>query len=575
MRKSQPDVRNSNAKTSWRSQHHPSAVRIPCGARSFLLVALTIACAVSFLTTWTFFQAHSTALLPQNKRQPLLSKVARTKSTITTAAAPNRTKNIRNKTNESVIFRFIISSECSSYQLWETITSFHSAEAVQQCGRFTWIISGCLPNNRLHEGVGKSGANSDTLTPEVIQRHVDQHFPSNKVVPSGCSRLRLELHFTPDYSDMSAYPGPFADGKTIRYYVKKDGSKQRSGYGNNYVFNNKPNGLLHWAEAHKEEDVDEVIVLIDPDFLFLTRFHLDRPDITVVGRQHENLRDRDLVFPGQPAAASYGLGTQWLEFDLVKLCGTNSHCTNTTREEVHNHYSAGPPYILHRKDVLRLAKKWSSLVPGTYDEYPLLYAEMYAYSMASAHLQLKHNLINNLFTGCMVGWPNPDRWSKRDKTMVALERAVVHDSAQAYRTSLEAELAAISEEKPYLNDTGDLLQQGRPDSCFKAPLRPPPMLHYCQRYFVRASDKMMQVPGNSNITYRFFAKRRVDHNRVLSCSGDEINQGFQGVSQSRFIPFGSHKEHETMAGGNEDWNALAVCAITRALNFAKEVGCAR
>jgi hypothetical protein len=565
MRQSQPDVRNSIAKTSWRSHHHPTAVRIPCRASGFLLVAVIFTCTISFLTTWTFYQAHSTESLAQNQKPTtLLSSIV---------PSINETKNAENQRDERVIFRFIISSECSSYQLWESLTSFHAAEAINQCGRFTWIISGCLPNDRLHDGLGKGSANSDILTPKVIQRHIDQHFPSKGVASSDCSRLRPELHFTPDYSDMSVYGGLYADGKTVRYYVKKDGSKERSGYGNHYVFNNKPNGLLHWAETHKEEDIDEVIVLIDPDFLFLSKFHFARPDVTVVGRQHENLRDRDIVFPGQPAAASYGLGAQWLEFDLVKICGTNSHCTNTTKNEVYKHYSAGPPYILHRKDVLSLARKWAALVPAIYDEYPLLYAEMYAYSMASAHLQLKHNLINNLFTGCMVGWPNPDRWSKSDKGLEAIERVAVHESAQAYRTILEVELAAIAEGKPYVNDTVDVHQHSGPSSCFKAPLLPPPLLHYCQRYFVKTSDKMRLVPENSNVTYRFFAKRRVDHNTVLACGGDGNNQSLKGASPSRFFPFGSNKEYEKMAGGSVDWNTLAVCTVTRALNFAKEVGC--
>ena len=41
--------------------------------------------------------------------------------------------------------------------------------------------------------------------------------------------------------------------------------------------------------------------------------------------------------------------------------------------EVNRHYSAGPPYIVHAKDVPRLASEWSRLVPPTYDQYPMLY----------------------------------------------------------------------------------------------------------------------------------------------------------------------------------------------------------
>ncbi len=146
------------------------------------------------------------------------------------------------------------------------------------------------------------------------------------------------------------------------------------------------------------------------------------------------------MYPGQPAAASYGLGAQWLEFDLMKICGVDSPCTNTTKDQVHKHYLAGPPYVIHQANVLTLAKKWASLVPPTYNEYPLLYAEMYAYSMAVAHLQLSHNLINNLFMGCMVGWPNPDQWGWDKEDVQAAEKAAVKASAQVYCIQLAAEL---------------------------------------------------------------------------------------------------------------------------------------
>mgnify|MGYP003870146611 CR=1 FL=1 len=220
--------------------------------------------------------------------------------------------------DSSVTFHFIVSSECSSYQLWETLAQIHSAESVRQCGKFTWILSGCLPNDQLDAGKGKSGAHSDLLTPQVVQEQVDAHFPT----PSSsdwnkCSRLQPELHFTPDFSDMSVYGGPYADGKTKRYfYNKKKDKKVKSDMGNRYVFNNKPRGLLHWAQEHAQHDTpeelaatkDEAIVLIDPDFLFLSRFHLNRPDLSVVGKPYNpQWRDKDMVFPGQPAGASYGL----------------------------------------------------------------------------------------------------------------------------------------------------------------------------------------------------------------------------------------------------------------------------
>jgi len=39
---------------------------------------------------------------------------------------------------------------------------------------------------------------------------------------------------------------------------------------------------------------------------------------------------------------------------------------------------------------LQLAEAWVRFVPKIYEEYPELLAEMYAYCMAAAHLQLRH-----------------------------------------------------------------------------------------------------------------------------------------------------------------------------------------
>lgn len=56
-------------------------------------------------------------------------------------------------------------------------------------------------------------------------------------------------------------------------------------------------------------------------------------------------------------------------------------------------------------------------------------------------------------------------------------------------------------------------------------------------------------------------ERHVDHN-ILDCS--EHNEPLQ--------PYLSDKP-EKAEGGNADWNVLAVCAIVKAINFAKNVRC--
>jgi len=212
-------------------------------------------------------------------------------------------------------FHFIVSSDCTSYQRWETLTQLHSAQSVSQCGRFTWIVSGCLEEGSGHIGKGKGGANSDILTHASLLEEVERHFPtltiSNHTIANGmgrsadvarshddCSTIHPHVHFTPNYADMSIYGGPFADGKKKRTFLNRKGNVMHGNFGNTYKFNNKPNGLHHWAENFFEQDDrrDEAIVLIDPDFLFLNKFEL--PDNTPP------------VLPGNPAAAKYGLGAQ-------------------------------------------------------------------------------------------------------------------------------------------------------------------------------------------------------------------------------------------------------------------------
>ena len=116
-----------------------------------------------------------------------------------------------------------------------------------------------------HIGKGKGGANSDILTPALLLEDVGRHFPhltiSNHTIANGmgrsasvargqdddCAILHPHVHFTPDFSDMSVYGGPFADGKQKRGFLNRKGKVMHGSYGNTYKFNNKPNGT-HKAE---------------------------------------------------------------------------------------------------------------------------------------------------------------------------------------------------------------------------------------------------------------------------------------------------------------------------------------
>mmetsp|Transcript_7280 Transcript_7280/g.14612 ORF Transcript_7280/g.14612 Transcript_7280/m.14612 type:complete len:579 (-) Transcript_7280:186-1922(-) len=472
-----------------------------------------------------------------------------------------------NQTQKQNSFHFIISSDCTSYQRWETLTQLHSAQSVQQCGRFTWIVSGCLDDEDEHAGKGKGGAHSDVLTHSSLLQEVEKHFPrvtiSNEEVAfhigrdvslamdnshlkesdasRDCHSIHPHVHFTPDFSDMSKYPGPFSDGKKRRSFVNRQNKTMYGNFGNIYKFNNKPNGLHHWAvDFLRKEGTDggEAVVLVDPDFLFLNKFEFPAGN--------------DMVAPGKPAAAKYGLGGQFLDFNLTRICeraplpqsdsAQNKPCPFQTisNSDVHKYYSAGAPYIIHIEDVLAFSQRWVELVPPTYDEYPLLYAEMFAYSMAAADLNLKHNLIQGLFTGCMTSWPH---------THGVEEHEALEISAKNYANLFENPVSGASFDP----------ESGGAVSCFLPPLSPPPFLHYCQRYLFATPYTKDAMEDR---VVHFFAKRRVDHD-ILDCNRKVVLE-----------PFVEDKSTKVPHGSERNWHTLAVCATVRAINFAKsKAGC--
>jgi peptidyl serine alpha-galactosyltransferase len=162
-------------------------------------------------------------------------------------------------------------------------------------------------------------------------------------------------------------------------------------------FYNKPWGLKHWLEFSDPPVRDDVVIaLLDPDMIFL------RPLTTQIMGMDNNLYNRDAakelmpkVVKGRPAAQTYGLGAPWTndihpKFGRGRICGENSPCLVPNERFGAQHYSVGPPYLVEKEDMIRLAKTWTEFVPRVYEKYPYLLAEMYAYSMAAAHENLPH-----------------------------------------------------------------------------------------------------------------------------------------------------------------------------------------
>ena len=111
----------------------------------------------------------------------------------------------------------VFSTDCSTFQDWQTLLLFHSASVVRQPGVITRVASGCPENKKK----------------ELVELY-------NVLYPSS-----YRVHFTPDYK---------LDAKTKK----------------KYDFYNKPFGVLHWLE-HSVPPLKSgtIIALIDPDFIFL------------------------------------------------------------------------------------------------------------------------------------------------------------------------------------------------------------------------------------------------------------------------------------------------------------------
>lgn len=113
-----------------------------------------------------------------------------------------------------------------------------------------------------------------------------------------------------------------------------------------------------------------VVALIDPDMIFT------RPLTTKIKGNDNNIIDRtatpeeivDRVKPGHPASQTYGLGAPWTndnhkKFNRGQICGEGSPCLLTPMNYGNHHYSVGPPYLVEKSDLIRLAQSWTTFVP--------------------------------------------------------------------------------------------------------------------------------------------------------------------------------------------------------------------
>jgi len=283
----------------------------------------------------------------------------------------------------------VFSTDCGSFQHWQSYLLFYSALRVGQPGHVTRIASGCHPDE-------------EERALAWFEEHVRPMAPG-----------RFHLHLTPAFSGVKGEDGR-ETGKSYKYF-------------------NKPFGLRHWLE-HAEgmgldadtglpTDPDVVVALIDPDMIFLRRmtsdYGVDRE--TVLGflpKKAAERGDRYLrVEPGKPIAATYGFGNQWrskVDLALIPGVGSDSPALKGSDEFARQHFSVGPPYLAVASDMHRIAVGWTEFVPHVHEQYPKLLAEMFGFCISAAHNELPHQRIDSFMVSDVTMAGGGEGWELID-----------------------------------------------------------------------------------------------------------------------------------------------------------------
>jgi peptidyl serine alpha-galactosyltransferase len=295
----------------------------------------------------------------------------------TSLLTPEEDKRLE-RDHDGTRYHLVFSTDCSSYQHWQSYLVYYTAMKVRQPGHVTRIASGCSDEEA--EAM-KSWFDSDVAF---------------------MSPRRFHLQLTPHFSDVKD-----ADGNTI----------------GDYKFFNKPFGLKYWMEQSPQlrydattqqfpKDVEsDIVILIDPDMGLLrpiTRDFRNDRETVITPHRRDHIVTRT-VEKGKPAAQVYGFGAQWARLDLEKVAGPGTPAAKVAPEDAQLYYPVGPPYLAVVTDMHNIAIHWSAFVPNVHQQYPHLLAEMFAFCIAAAHLQLPHQLVSSLMISDVgsgaEGWP--------------------------------------------------------------------------------------------------------------------------------------------------------------------------
>ena len=252
-----------------------------------------------------------------------------------------------NVESTDVKHHMVFSTGCTTFQDWQSYIFFFHALKAGQPGDVTRIASGC--------------------TPEEAEELKKLHKERIEIMSD-----RFHLHLTPDY--MGVKPG-------FRY-----------------KFFNKPYGMRHWMEhglgyPNSTAHDDDIVILLDPDQMLLRPLTNDFTNSKVQWKRTSANKEPKLrVEHGSPFGELYGYAAQWkTKVNVTHVTGEpNSPIEEVTMNEARDYYPLGPPYMATARDMYSIVVKWTEFVPRVHDNYPHLLAEMFAYSLAAAHVRLPH-----------------------------------------------------------------------------------------------------------------------------------------------------------------------------------------
>ena len=467
-----------------------------------------------------------------------------------------------------VQYHLVFSTACSQSQDWQSYLFFYHVYTSGQPGNVTRIVSGCRT------------AHEEASMREWFRTTIQEPMKGQD---------RFHIHFTPDY------------GQYLKPQVRP------------YKYFNKPLGTLHWMEhalgysyttlqtqtvkyaaatntknpATREKQTatihttmakenpqhdDTIVILLDPDQIILEPFVNN--DFSHDGWKFLGAKEspQTAIRHGAPMGQMYGFSLQWkkqvntsqLLGPLVDLDGP-SPVDQLTHNQAQKSYIVGPPYIATARDFYAIARQWSEFVPRVHDQYPHLLAEMFAYCLAAAHLQLPHQtartfMVSSIDAKFSEGWylvetlatmpnhtsTNTTNTERNKKTNLLGETGTQGNRATAVSTAtMNPHLAAICSNS-FPNYTPEQ----------RAELILPRVFHYCQRY---------------NWGPYFFGKYKMPSN-ILSCKAPRLANPPVNVANQFTASWLVTDTRTNRSSTDPTYNvrqAFSVCTLIHALNNAQ------